>query len=93
MSTRTSPYSATLIITPLIKADTGAGAIGCARGSHTCNGITPAFVPKPTSAESAIAACSPEPVAIDAWPPIASACASSRIATQAPAPPRCVTAR
>ena len=56
-----SAYIATLIITPLISADTGAGAIGCARGSQTCSGMTPAFVPMPTSAASAIAICSPEP--------------------------------
>jgi hypothetical protein len=37
-----------LIITPLIKADTDAGAIGWARGSQLCSGITPAFVPIPT---------------------------------------------
>ena len=58
-STRTRPYSATLIITPLISAETGAGAIGCARGSQTCSGITPAFVPMPTSAASAIAVWRP----------------------------------
>ena len=85
--------SATLIITPLISADTGAGAIGCARGSQTCSGITPAFVPIPTSAASAIAICRPEPRA-DRAPGRRSrpACASSRTAIQVPAPPRWVTA-
>ena len=50
-----------MIITPLISAETGAGAIGCARGSQLCIGITPAFVPMPTSAAIAIAICRPEP--------------------------------
>ncbi len=35
---------------PDIKADTGLGAIGCARGSHKCSGTIPALVPKPTNA-------------------------------------------
>ena len=43
---------ATLIITPLISADTCAGAIGWARGSHAWRGITPAFVPNPMIAAS-----------------------------------------
>ena len=81
-----------MIITPLISADTGAGAIGCARGSQTWSGITPAFVPIPTSAASAIATCSPEPVSIADGSPIAPASASSRIAIHVPAPPRCVIA-
>ena len=92
-STRTSPYSATLIITPLISAETGAGAIGWARGSQTCSGITPAFVPIPTRAARAIAICRPEPELIAAAPPNASALASSRTAIQVPTPPRWVTAR
>ena len=82
-----------MIITPLINADTGAGAIGCARGSHACSGITPAFVPIPTSAANAIPVCSPEPEPITDEPPIAPARASSSTATQVPTPPRCVTAR
>ena len=60
-----------MIITPLISADTGAGAIGCARGSQTWSGITPAFVPIPTSAARAIAICSPEPELIAGGSPIA----------------------
>ena len=49
-STRISPYSATLIIIPDISADRCAGATGCARGSHECSGMNPAFVPNPTNA-------------------------------------------
>ena len=37
-------------ITPLIIADTGEGAAGCASGSQTCSGTRPALAPKPTSA-------------------------------------------
>ena len=47
-----SPYSATLIITPDINAEMWLGATGWARGSQACNGINPALVPKPTSADS-----------------------------------------
>ena len=36
-----------LIITPDINAETWLGAAGCACGSQTCSGITPAFDPKP----------------------------------------------
>ena len=35
---------------PLIKAETGEGAAGCASGSHTCIGRSPAFAPKPKRA-------------------------------------------
>ncbi len=80
-------------MTPLISAETVAGAIGWARGSQTCSGITPAFVPMPTSAASAIAIWTPEPDPIADGSPIAPACASSSTAIQVPAPPRCVTAR
>src|SRR5665213_1381586 len=37
-------------MTPLISAETGEGAAGCASGSHTCKGTSPAFAPKPTRA-------------------------------------------
>ena len=37
-------------MTPLISADTGDGAAGCASGSQTCSGTIPAFAPKPNSA-------------------------------------------
>ncbi len=37
-------------ITPLISADTGEGAAGCASGSQTCIGTRPALAPKPTRA-------------------------------------------
>jgi hypothetical protein len=41
---------AVLSITPLISADTGEGAAGCASGSHTCSGRMPALAPKPNTA-------------------------------------------
>jgi hypothetical protein len=91
--TRISAYTAILIMMPLISADTGAGAIGWARGSQTCNGMTPAFVPIPTNAASAIPTCSPDPEPIVACPLITPALASRRIAIQVPTPPRWVTAR
>ena len=37
-------------MTPLISAETGEGAAGCASGSQMCNGRRPAFAPKPKSA-------------------------------------------
>ncbi len=37
-------------ITPLIRAETGDGAAGCASGSQTCTGRKPALAPKPNSA-------------------------------------------
>jgi hypothetical protein len=37
-------------ITPLIIADTGDGAAGCASGSQTWSGTRPALAPKPASA-------------------------------------------
>ena len=37
-------------ITPLIKAETGEGAAGCASGNQTCSGSTPALAPKPSKA-------------------------------------------
>ena len=41
---------ATLVITPLISAETWLGAAGWASGSQTCSGISPAFEPAPISA-------------------------------------------
>ncbi len=35
-----------------IRADTGPGASGWARGSHTCRGTMPAFDPNPTTAST-----------------------------------------
>ena len=37
-------------MTPLIMAETGEGAAGCASGSQTCTGRSPALAPKPNSA-------------------------------------------
>ena len=37
-------------MTPLMSAETGEGAAGCASGSHTCSGTSPAFAPKPKRA-------------------------------------------
>ena len=37
-------------MTPLISAETGEGAAGCASGSQTCSGSRPALAPKPNSA-------------------------------------------
>ena len=53
---RTKPYTATLVITPLISAETWLGAAGCASGSQTCSGTTPAFEPAPASARTSTAA-------------------------------------
>ena len=59
---RMKPYTATLVITPLISAETWLGAAGCASGSHTCSGTRPAFEPAPsrtrikTNPESAVVA-------------------------------------
>ena len=50
--TRTKPYTPILITTPDISADTWLGATGCAIGSHTCSGTTPALAPKPRSAST-----------------------------------------
>src|SRR5206468_657901 len=41
---------AVLIMTPLMSAETGEGAAGCASGSQACSGIMPAFAPKPKKA-------------------------------------------
>jgi hypothetical protein len=37
-------------MTPLISAETGDGAAGCASGSHACSGKRPAFAPNPNNA-------------------------------------------
>ena len=37
-------------MTPLISADTGDGAAGCASGSQACSGSSPALAPKPNNA-------------------------------------------
>ena len=47
---RTKPYTATLVITPLISADTWLGAAGWASGSQICSGTRPALEPAPNSA-------------------------------------------
>ena len=39
-------------MTPDISAETWLGAAGCARGSHTCSGITPALDAKPRPSRS-----------------------------------------
>src|SRR4051794_33514170 len=46
---RTMPKIPALIMTPDMTAETGEGATGWARGSHTWSGTIPAFVPKPTT--------------------------------------------
>ena len=46
---RTKPYTATLVMTPLMRAETWLGAAGWASGSHTCNGTRPALEPVPIS--------------------------------------------
>src|SRR5271166_4509782 len=52
MPTRTMPYTPRFTMAADIRADTGPGASGWARGSHTCRGTAPAFDPKPTSAST-----------------------------------------
>jgi hypothetical protein len=47
---------ATLVITPLISAETWLGAAGCASGSQTCSGTTPAFDPAPRRARPSTSA-------------------------------------
>ena len=37
---------------PLISAEAGDGAAGCASGSQTCSGTMPAFAPKPITAST-----------------------------------------
>ena len=55
-----------MIITPLISAETGAGAIGCARGSQTCSGITPRLRPHPDQRGQRDRDLQPEPELIAA---------------------------
>src|SRR5271166_2452411 len=52
MPTRTMPYTPRLTMAADIKADTGPGASGWARGNQTCKGTAPAFDPKPTRAST-----------------------------------------
>src|ERR1700674_5385413 len=47
---RTNPYTAVFNMTPDMRADTGLGAMGWARGSQTWRGIIPALVPNPKNA-------------------------------------------
>ncbi len=44
---RTRPYTATLSITPDIRAEIGDGLAGCAYGSHLWNGMIPALMENP----------------------------------------------
>src|SRR6185503_9616153 len=53
---RTKPYTATLVMTPLISAETCVGAAGCASGSQTCSGTSPALEPAPISASTSTTA-------------------------------------
>ena len=53
---RMKAYTAILVMTPLIRADTWLGAAGCASGSQTCSGTSPAFDPAPISATISTAA-------------------------------------
>jgi hypothetical protein len=46
-------------ITPLMSAETFEGATGCASGSQTWSGITPAFAAKPKKARKKAAAAQP----------------------------------
>ena len=55
---RTKPYTATLVITPLMSADTWLGAAGCASGNQTCSGTSPALEPAPSRASARTAAAS-----------------------------------
>ena len=49
---RTKPYTATLVMTPLMSADTWLGAAGCASGNQTWSGTRPALEPAPSSASA-----------------------------------------
>src|SRR5258708_33784272 len=46
---RTKPYTATLVMTPLMSADTWLGAAGCASGNPTGSGPSPALDPGPSN--------------------------------------------
>ena len=48
---------AVLIMTPDMSAETWDGAAGCASGNQTCNGMIPAFVPKPKSTDPKSTPC------------------------------------
>ena len=54
-STRITPSTPILVITPESTALAGAGATGWAVGSHACMGNMPAFTPKPTSMANTMA--------------------------------------
>ena len=56
---RTKPYTATLVMTPLISAETWLGAAGWASGSQTCSGTSPAFDPAPSSTSARTSADRP----------------------------------
>ena len=49
------PYMPVFVSTPERSAEAGAGAAGCALGSHTWRGKAPAFAPKPTSMKNTAA--------------------------------------
>ena len=53
------PYKAVLSITLLIRAETLLGAAGCASGSQTWRGTTPAFAAKPKKASRNAALAQP----------------------------------
>ena len=66
-----------LIIAPDMSADTWLGAAGCARGSQTWSGMSPAFEPKPMSAKAKTASRVPG----------ASVRAAARRSAKRPGPP------
>ena len=85
-----------LIITPDMSAETWDGAAGCASGSQTWNGTSPALVPKPTTASTN----SRPATAGDAWPSCISSNSSDpparpmrRNSAIRNAVPRCVATR
>ena len=53
------PYTPIFTTTPDRNADPSAGATGCASGSHTCSGTSPALNPNPHSASRKAAARHP----------------------------------
>ena len=86
---RSTPYTPRLTIAALSIADTCDGASGCALGSHTCSGTSPALDPNPTKISTNTNPRSPggSDPARSAWnvsPPAAAAKESSpiRIATR-----------
>src|SRR5437016_4714482 len=52
---------ATLVMMPLISAETWLGAAGWARGSHACSGTRPAFEPAPSSMRASTAPAANRP--------------------------------